>query len=152
MGRIGLPELLIILAIIVIIFGANRLPGLGKGIGSAIRMGPGYFPMAVGALVALLGLALAVGSLRVDGPPLPRLALRPVVLILAASIGFGYLLKPLGLVVSTILLVLVSAAGGYEFRWRESVLLALGLAVFSIGVFVYGLGLPFPLWPELWSE
>ena len=115
-------------------------------------MGPGYFPMAVGALVALLGLALAVGSLRVDGPPLPRLALRPVVLILAASIGFGYLLKPLGLVVSTILLVLVSAAGGYEFRWRESVLLALGLAVFSIGVFVYGLGLPFPLWPELWSE
>ena len=121
-------------------------------IGSAIRMGPGYFPMAVGALVAVLGLALALGSLRVDGPPLPRLALRPVVLILAASIAFGYLLKPLGLVVSTLLLVLVSAAGGYEFRWRESVLLAVALAVFSIGVFVYGLGLPFPLWPELWSE
>jgi sec-independent protein translocase protein TatA len=37
MGRIGLPELLIILAIIIVIFGANRLPGLGKGIGSAIR-------------------------------------------------------------------------------------------------------------------
>ncbi|MEQ1868887.1 MAG: twin-arginine translocase TatA/TatE family subunit [Vicinamibacterales bacterium] len=37
MGRIGMPELLIILAIIIIIFGANRLPGLGKGIGSAIR-------------------------------------------------------------------------------------------------------------------
>jgi sec-independent protein translocase protein TatA len=37
MGRIGVPELLIILAIIIVIFGANRLPGLGKGIGSAIR-------------------------------------------------------------------------------------------------------------------
>ena len=37
MGKIGLPELLIILAIIIVIFGANRLPGLGKGIGSAIR-------------------------------------------------------------------------------------------------------------------
>jgi sec-independent protein translocase protein TatA len=37
MGRIGLPELLIILAIIIVIFGANRLPGLGKGIGSAIK-------------------------------------------------------------------------------------------------------------------
>jgi sec-independent protein translocase protein TatA len=37
MGRIGMPELLIILAIIIVIFGANRLPGLGKGIGSAIR-------------------------------------------------------------------------------------------------------------------
>jgi sec-independent protein translocase protein TatA len=37
MGKIGLPELLIILAIIVIVFGANRLPGLGRGIGSAIK-------------------------------------------------------------------------------------------------------------------
>lgn len=37
MGRIGLPELLVILAIIIVIFGANRLPGLGKGIGSAIK-------------------------------------------------------------------------------------------------------------------
>ena len=36
-GTLGLPELLVILAIVFIIFGANRLPGLGKGIGSAIR-------------------------------------------------------------------------------------------------------------------
>lgn len=121
-------------------------------IGTAIRMGPGYFPMCIGGLVAALGLALALGSLRVEGPRLPRLALRPIVLILAASIAFGYLLKPLGLVVSTILLVLVSAIGGHEFRWRESFALAIGLAIFAIGVFVYGLGLPFPLWPELWSE
>ena len=121
-------------------------------IGTAIRMGPGYFPMCIGALVALLGLALTLTSLRVEGPRLPRLSLRPIVLILTASIAFGYLLKPLGLIVSTILLVLASAAGGHEFRWRESLALAVGLAIFSIGVFVYGLGLPFPLWPELWSE
>jgi sec-independent protein translocase protein TatA len=37
MGRLGLPELLVILAIIIVIFGANRLPGLGRGIGSAIK-------------------------------------------------------------------------------------------------------------------
>ena len=37
MGRLGLPELLVILAIVVVIFGANRLPGLGRGIGDAIR-------------------------------------------------------------------------------------------------------------------
>jgi hypothetical protein len=121
-------------------------------VGTAIRMGPGYFPTAIGALVALLGLALLVSSLRVEGPRLPRLPLRPIVLILASSIAFGYLLKPLGLVVSTILLVLVSAAGGHEFRLREALALAAGLALFSIAVFVYGLGLPFPLWPELWGE
>ena len=37
MGRIGMPELLVILVIVIVIFGANRLPELGKGIGSAIR-------------------------------------------------------------------------------------------------------------------
>jgi sec-independent protein translocase protein TatA len=37
MGKVGLPELIIILLIIVVIFGANRLPGLGRGIGSAIK-------------------------------------------------------------------------------------------------------------------
>jgi hypothetical protein len=120
-------------------------------IGSAIRMGPGYFPTCIGALVALLGLALLVGSLRIEGPRLPRLPLRPVLLILAAGIAFGYLLKPFGLIASTVMLVLVSAAGGHEFRWREVLALAAGLAVFAVAVFVYGLGLPFPLWPELWS-
>jgi hypothetical protein len=120
-------------------------------IGTAIRMGPGYFPTCVGALVALLGLALLVGSLRVEGPRLPALALRPVVLVLAAGVVFGYLLKPFGLVISTVVLVLVSAAGGHEFRWGEVLVLAAGLAVFAVAVFVYGLGLPFPLWPTLWE-
>ena len=120
-------------------------------VGTAVRMGPGYFPTCIGGLVALLGLALAAGALRIPGPRLPRLALRPLLLILAAGIAFGYLLKPLGLVLATFMLVLVSAAGGHEFRWRETLALAAGLTVFAVAVFVYGLGLPFPLWPELWS-
>jgi hypothetical protein len=110
-------------------------------------MGPGYFPVWVGGLVALLGLALALRSLRIDGPPLPRLRGRPVVFVLGASIAFGYLLKPLGLVLAAVVLVLASAFGGHEFRWKEVALLAVGLAAFAVAVFVYGLGLPFPLWP-----
>ena len=117
-------------------------------LGTAVRMGPGYFPAWIGALVALLGLILLVRSLRFDGPRLPRLHLRPTSLILVASVAFGYLLKPFGLILATILLVIASAAGGHEFRWREAVLLALALALFSFAVFVYGLGLPFPLWPQ----
>jgi len=116
-------------------------------LGTAVRMGPGYFPTWIGALVALLGLVLLLQALRFDGPPLARWRWRPTLLILAAGIAFGYLLKPLGLVLATVALVLVSALGGHEFRWREAVILAALLAVFSIGVFVYGLGLPFPLWP-----
>jgi hypothetical protein len=117
-------------------------------LGTAVRMGPGYFPTWIGGLVALLGLALLVRSLRIDGPRLPRLPLRPTLFILGASIAFGYLLKPIGLVAATLLLVIGSAAGGHEFRWREVLLLAIALALFAVAVFVYGLGLPFPLWPE----
>jgi hypothetical protein len=117
-------------------------------LGSAVRMGPGYFPTWVGGLVAILGLVLLLRSLQIDGPRLPRLRLRPVLFVLGASIAFGYLLKPAGLVLATALLVVVSAAGGHEFRWKEVLLLAAGLAAFAVGVFVYGLGLPFPLWPS----
>jgi putative tricarboxylic transport membrane protein len=117
-------------------------------IGTAVRMGPGYFPLWVGGLVAILGLALAVRSLRIEGPRLPRVAWRPVLFILGGSVAYGYALKPLGLLLSTVLVVLITAAGGHEFRWRETLVLAVALAMFSLGVFVYALGLPFPLWPE----
>jgi hypothetical protein len=117
-------------------------------LGTAVRMGPGYFPTWIGGLVALLGIALALSSLRFEGPPLTRMPLRPVVLVLGGSIAFGYALKPLGLVAATVLLVVISAAGGREFRWREVLPLAAGLALFAALVFVTGLGLPFPLWPD----
>jgi hypothetical protein len=117
-------------------------------LGSAVRMGPAYFPTWVGGLVALLGLALTLRSLKLEGPRLPRVRLRPIVFVLGASLVFGYLLKPLGLVIATVLLVVISAFGGHEFRWREVLALAAGLAAFAVGVFVYGLGLPFPLWPQ----
>ena len=119
--------------------------------GSALRMGPGYFPTWIGAMVVVLGLVLMLSALRFDGPPLARLRLRPTVLVLGAAIAFGYLLKPLGLVAATMVLVLIGAAGGHEFRWREVLLLAAALAAFAVGVFVFGLGLPFPLWPEALS-
>ena len=117
-------------------------------VGSALRMGPGYFPIGVGGLVALLGLVLVARSLRAPGARLVLPRLRPVALVLGAGVAFGYLLKPLGLVLATAMLVIVAAAGGHEFRWREALPLALALAAFAVGVFVYGLELPFPLWPE----
>lgn len=118
-------------------------------LGTAVRMGPGYFPVWIGGIVALLGLVLALHALRFDGPALPSFHWRPIAFVLVGAIGYGYLLKPLGLVLATMLAVVVTAAGGYEFRLRESLLLAAGLALFSVVVFVYGLGLPFPLWPEV---
>lgn len=117
-------------------------------IGTAQRMGPGYFPLCIGIIVAILGGVLLVGSLKVEGPPVPKIQWRPMLLVVAGSIAYGYLLKPAGLVLATALLTIVSAAAGHEFRWKESVVLAVVLAAFSVGIFVYALGLPFPLWPE----
>src|SRR5262245_29016938 len=87
-------------------------------IGTAVRMGPAYFPIWVGGLLAILGAVLVARSLAYSGPPRPPIYWRPTLAIAAASIAYGYLLKPLGLVIATVFLVLASAAGGHEFRWR----------------------------------
>ena len=64
---------------------------------------------------------------------------------------YGYLMKPLGLVLATAAMVFLAALGGHEFRWKEVTLLAVALVVFSVLVFVKGLTLPFPLWPDRFS-
>lgn len=116
-------------------------------IGSAVRMGPGYFPALLGGLLALLGAAIVIGSLAIQGPRLPRFNLRPLLLVLASCVAYGYLMQPLGLVLATAALVVISALGGHQFKWKEVAVLSVILVVFSVLVFVEGLALPFPLWP-----
>ena len=116
--------------------------------GTAVRMGPAYFPTLLGGLLALLGLAVLVESVGVQGPPVARFNFRPLVLISAACVAYGYLMKPLGLVFATAALVFISAYGGHQFKWKEVTILYVLLIVFSVLVFVKGLTLPFPLWPE----
>ena len=74
---------------------------------------------------------------------------RPLFVILVAVVLFGYLLKPFGLVLATGVLVIMSAWGGHEFKLREVLFLFAGLAVFSVGTFIYGLSLPINIWPDL---
>lgn len=116
--------------------------------GSAVRMGPGYFPAVLGGLLTLLGIVVFVGSLSIEGPPLEQFRLRPLALVSAGCVLYGYMMRPLGLVLATVLLVFVSAFGGHEFKWKEVAFLAVALVLFSVLVFVKGLSLPFPLWPS----
>jgi len=76
---------------------------------------------------------------------------RSLWIILFSVVIFGYLLKPLGLVAATILLVAVSAWGGHEFKWKEVTILSVALAFFSVLSFVKGLGLPMNIWPSIWE-
>lgn len=116
--------------------------------GTAVRMGPAYFPAVLGGLLGALGLLVLIGSLAMDGPPVARFNFRPLLFVLIAGIAYGYVMKPFGLVLATFVLVFVSALGGHEFRWKEVLVLAVIMVVFSVLVFVKGLTLPFPLWPE----
>jgi hypothetical protein len=169
----------------------------GYQMGTAVRMGPAYFPVVLGGILAVLGgivlfrafvskdvehsavkipfnivdLLIAVGifvvftyvakglnisndyAMLVSAAVLSFLSwkyrpeTRALVLILASSLAFAYLLKPLGLIVSAAALVFISAFGGHEFKWKEVALMSVALVIFSVVVFVKGLTLPFPICP-----
>jgi hypothetical protein len=115
--------------------------------GTAVRMGPAYFPALLGGLMAVLGFIVLLGSFAISGPPVPKFQFRPLILISAACVVYGYLMKPLGLILATLALVFISAYGGHEFKWKEVSILYVVLIVFSVLVFVKGLTLPFPICP-----
>jgi hypothetical protein len=119
--------------------------------GTAVRMGPAYFPTMLGGLMVALGLLILAGSLAMQGPKVPPFLFRPLLMISLGLVLYGYLMKPLGLVGATAALVYVGALGGHEFRWKEVTILYVILILFSWLVFVKGLSLPFPLWPAAYS-
>ena len=194
------------LAFVVIAYGTpaielfgHKLVVPGYQIGSSTRMGPAYFPVVLGAMLAILGaivflrsfLSSIVGAASAVKLPFGILdllitvgvfvvltyackwldisndwamlgsavvisalaiAFRPdakaLALLLASNLAFAYLLKPLGLVLASIILIFVCAYGGHEFKWKEVAILSVVLVVFSVLVFVKALVLPFPVCPD----
>jgi putative tricarboxylic transport membrane protein len=119
--------------------------GREYSIGTTTKMGPGYFPTVLGVLLALIGLALAVRSCLHAGARLGALAVRSVLLILGATGLFALLLRGAGMFVALVVLTVVSAYASREFEWGRALALAVGLAGFSVLVFVKALGLPIPV-------
>jgi len=125
------------------------LAARGYALGSAGRMGPGYFPMLLGGVLGLLGLVLVARSLVIDGETMGRLRPVPLLVIALAVCLFGIAIERLGLVVALIATTAVSALASRESRPLEVATLAFALAVVSVAVFVYALRLPLPIWPAL---
>lgn len=117
-------------------------------LGSAARMGPAYFPTLVAGATAIIGSIVVFQSLIVAGAKIAMIPVSLTFCITLSLILFGYLLKPLGLVLALVLLVLLSAYAGHEFKLKEALCLSAVLIVLCVLVFVKGLGLPFPLWPQ----
>ena len=115
--------------------------------GTAARMGPGYFPRALGIILIVLGVILIIKSLRTTGARISLPTLKPLVVVLGSVLLFGLTVVPLGLVLATILLVVASSVASHEFRWKEATIASVVLASFVVVVFGYGLKLQLPILP-----
>jgi hypothetical protein len=116
-------------------------------LGSAARMGPGYFPRILGILMIVLGAVLALRSFRLQGAALPGWKWRPVLVVLGSVVIFGLIVNHVGLVLATILLIVMASAASHEFRPKEAVISGILLAALAVGVFVIGLKLQIGIWP-----
>jgi uncharacterized membrane protein YqjE len=123
------------------------LIGSSYPLGVAARMGPGYFPRILGILLIVLGAALAVRGLRLDGTKITLESPRPLVIVIGSVALFAMTVSTLGLVLSSILLIVVSSAASTEFRWKEALVSGVILAALSVAGFIWGLGLQFSIWP-----
>ena len=134
--------------LIFIAFGVGAIAiGSNYALGTAARMGPGYFPRMLGILLIVLGAALALRALRVQGSPLPGWKWRPTLIVLGSVVLFGVIVNRVGLVLSTIILILLSSAASTEFRPKEALISGVLLAGLTVAVFVIGLKLQLPIWP-----
>jgi hypothetical protein len=117
-------------------------------IGTAADMGPGYVPRALAWIIMAFGTFFAVGGLRAVHRAMPRFDLRSFLMVLLSLAVFALLLPKGGLAFATLATLACSTFAVAGFRWRESLLFAVILTVFTVLLFVNGLGLPLTIWPR----
>ena len=132
--------------------GATFMPGYSMG--TPARMGPGFFPFYLGVILFVLGVVIAVGGVR--GKPGPESEVEkfhwgPILYVLGSVVVFGLLLKPIGMLLAGLILVVGASLGSHDFRPKQVVILGLVLTIFCAFVFVGGLKLPIPLCPDIES-
>ena len=120
--------------------------GRDLAFGSAARMGPGYFPVLLSGMITAIGLIVGFRGMTVEGPPVEPVQLRPILLICAAILVFGFLIESVGLALTAVLLTFVAAYARPEVKLGETAVLGAGLALFTVTVFVYLLGQALPAW------
>jgi predicted MFS family arabinose efflux permease len=113
--------------------------------GSAMRMGPGFFPTLLGGILIAFGVCIMASGLRSNDRMKERLSIRTLVLLPLSLILFGLLMQWAGFIPALVVLVFVSAASGREFRFLEVLILTGILVAAATALFIWGLELPYPL-------
>lgn len=123
-------------------------------LGSAAKMGPGYFPTMLGGLMALLGVLIGFGATAKSNPEtkLTPVGWRELGLVLIAVLVFAILLPKLGIVLSIFALIGISALASHEFSIKDTAISIVVLLILSYVVFVWGLELQFPVWPAFMTK
>ena len=119
--------------------------------GTAVRMGPAYFPTILGWLTLGLGVIIAIRGFTSPDVDPTATQLRPLLLILGSAVLFGLFMDVfnLGFIPAVFVATFVCAYGGYEFKLKEGIIEGVVLVVVCWAMFVWALGLPFRLFP--WS-
>ncbi|MFZ1983313.1 MAG: tripartite tricarboxylate transporter TctB family protein [Desulfatitalea sp.] len=112
------------------------------GMGTAMKMGPAYFPTVLGVLLMVVGIISVVRSFFRSGSPIGTVAWKGLILIVASTLLFGMIVRGAGLIIALPLLVIVSAFASDRFSWKYALAEAALISVFCILIFVKGLGVP----------
>lgn len=150
----------VLFAVIGLMFAviARGVPGLafipGYSMGTPARMGPGFFPFYLGVILFVLGVVISVAGVRGargEETDVEKFHWGPILYVLGSVVIFGILLKPIGMLLAGLLLVLGASFGSHEFRLKQTLILGTVLTIFCAFVFVGGLKLPIPLCPDIES-
>ena len=114
--------------------------------GSALRMGPGYFPRVLAGILMAFGVFVLIRSILKVEKVKGKWGWKPLAFITIALVAFGWTMEKLGFIPALVVMFILSTLGGHEFRWKEVAILTVVMSAFAVGVFIYGIGLPYPLW------
>lgn len=113
--------------------------------GTLQQMGPGFFPRALGVILMVFGAVTAFRGLRSGERVEGGWGWFPLAVLTIAIVAFGWLMERVGMLPSLVVLTIVSAYAGKEFRWGEALLLSVTMCLLAVAIFIWGLGLPYPL-------
>ena len=132
--------------LIYVFFGSSAiLIARGYSMGTAIKMGPAYFPTILGGLLLIIGVISVIRSFIAPGTPISAFAFKGLTLVIVSVVAFGLIVRGAGLAVALPLLIVISALASAKFRWRPTLIMAAGLTIFCVFVFLKGLGIPLPI-------
>ena len=132
--------------LIYIFFGSSAmLIAREYSMGTAVKMGPAYFPTMLGGLLVAIGAIAVIRSFIVPGTAIGAFAFKGLILVIVSVLVFGLIVRGAGLVVALPVLIIISASASARFRWGPTLIMTAGLTLFCVLVFLKGLGIPLPI-------